>query len=491
MKVSLITLNKIRLPLPSANDRRAHDQRIRDELGPGPLSIPLGVLKRLPSVVRHDTELSCIIGRTGSGRRLIDIGAERSYSIALDLGTTNLAALLYDNVAQQDVLTRSIENPQTAFGSDILTRMHHAMSRHAEELHRSLIAGINGLITSLCREAGVGKREVHALSMAGNTVMTHFVLGLDISTIPVDPFVPVVRAPGFFAASELSLDTNPEAVVYLFPNAGSYVGGDITAGILASGMFKSVRPSILIDVGTNAEVVIGNSEWMIVGAGAAGPALEEGISRAGKRAKKGIVYDVEIRDGNISCRTFDQGSPEGICGSGMVSLLHELYHAGMIDQSGTLISGEHVSEINGETAFSLDCDCGGDLFITQSEIQNFMKSKAAMFTLLLVLTRSVGIAFRDIENVFISGALGTGIDPAKAAGIGMVPAWPASIVRPLGNSSLAGARMLLADAGLVDTVQTIADRITYKHMHDDPEFMKEYLGAVFIPHTDPDLLKAG
>jgi uncharacterized 2Fe-2S/4Fe-4S cluster protein (DUF4445 family) len=120
-----------------------------------------------------------------------------------------------------------------------------------------------------------------------------------------------------------------------------------------------------------------------------------------------------------------------------------------------------------------------------------MKSKAAMFTLLLVLTRSVGIAFRDIENVFISGALGTGIDPAKAAGIGMVPAWPASIVRPLGNSSLAGARMLLSDAGLVDTVQTIADRITYKHMHDDPEFMKEYLGAVFIPHTDPDLLKTG
>ncbi len=487
--MSLITLKKIRLPLPSADDRRAHDQRIRDGLGPAPLAIPLGVLKRLPSVVRHDTELSCIIGTTGSSRRLIDIGPERSYSIALDLGTTNLAALLYDNAAQQDVLAISIENPQIAFGSDILTRMHYAMSHQAEELHHSLIAGINGLITSLCREAGIGKREVHAVSMAGNTVMTHFVLGLDTATIPVDPFVPVVRTPGFFTASELSLDIYPEAVVYLFPNAGSYVGGDITAGILASGMFKSVKPSILIDVGTNAEVVIGNSEWMIVGAGAAGPALEEGISRAGKRANKGIVYDIEIGDGNISCRTFDEGSPEGICGSGMVSLLYELYHAGMIDQSGALTPGEHVSEINGETAFFLDC--GGDLFITQSEIQNFMKSKAAMFTLLLVLTRSVGIAFRDIENVFISGALGTGIDPLKAAGIGMVPAWPASIVRPLGNSSLAGARMLLADARLVDTVQAIADRITYKHMHDDPEFMKEYLGAVFIPHTDPDLLKAG
>jgi uncharacterized 2Fe-2S/4Fe-4S cluster protein (DUF4445 family) len=228
---------------------------------------------------------------------------------------------------------------------------------------------------------------------------------------------------------------------------------------------------------------------MIVGAGAAGPALEEGICRIGKRARQGIVYDVEITEGNIACKTFDQAAPEGICGSGMVSLLYELYQAGMIDKSGTLVDSEHITTIGNEKAFSINCDCSDALYITQAEIQNFMKSKAAMFTLLLVLTRSVGISFSDIKNVYVSGALGTGINPVKAVGIGMLPAWPAESVKPLGNSSLEGARMVLVDAELVNAVNAVVEKITYKHMHDDHEFMKEFLGAVFIPHTNPDLLK--
>ena len=487
----LIFKKTVDLPKPSDKDRRAHDQRLRDTLGLGTLSIPLTVTRRLSALAQHAVPFSCIIGRIGEQHRLIDVRTEHSYSIALDLGTTNLVALLYDNLARKDVLVRSRENPQIAFGSDILTRMHHAMSNKAAEVYQSLIDGVNDLITLLCREAGIESSDIHAMTVAGNTVMTHFFLGLDISTIPVDPFVPVVRTPGFFRASELTLNINPEAIVYVFPNAGSYVGGDITAGIVASGMTQTDTTSILIDVGTNAEVVIGNKEWMIVGAGAAGPALEEGISRIGKRARKGIVYDIEISKGHITCKTFDQGAPEGICGSGMVSLLFELHKAGMIDRSGALVDGEHVTTIGDERAFSIDCDCSDALYITQAEIQNFMKSKAAMFTLLLVLTRSVGISFGDIRNVYVSGALGTGINPVKAVGIGMLPAWPAEIVKPLGNSSLEGARMLLADSGLANAANGIVEKITYKHMHDDPEFMKEYLGAVFIPHTNPEMLKVG
>jgi uncharacterized 2Fe-2S/4Fe-4S cluster protein (DUF4445 family) len=256
-------------------------------------------------------------------------------------------------------------------------------------------------------------------------------------------------------------------------------------------MARSDRVSILIDVGTNAEVVIGNRDWMIVGAGAAGPALEEGIIRIGKRAKKGIVYDVEITGNAVSCKTFDQAAPEGICGSGMVSLLYELYQAGMIDKNSMLIESDHVTTVGGEKAFSIACGCHEALYITQNELQSFMKSKAAMFTLLLTLTRAVGISFRDIKAVYVSGALGTGIDAKKAIGIGMLPAWPAELVKPLGNSSLDGARMLLTDVGLVDTADVVAEKITYKPMQDDPEFMKEYLGAVFIPHTNPEMLKVG
>ncbi len=486
---SMILKMRVQLPAPSVDDRRAYDQRLQEALGLGPVEIPLSVLKRFPALVLRSTVFSGIIGRFGERNRLIDVGVERSYSIALDLGTTNLVALLYDNVAQKDVFMRSLENPQIVFGSDILTRMQHAMSNRATEVYQALTDGISNLITMLCQEAGIERHDIHAMTAAGNTVMTHFFLGLDISTIPVDPFVPVVRTPGFFNASELSLNINPEAMVYVFPNAGSYVGGDITAGVVASGMSLVDQTSILIDVGTNAEIVIGNKEWMIVGAGAAGPALEEGISRIGRRARKGIVYDVEIIDGKITCKTFDQGTPEGICGSGMVSLLYELYRAGMIDKSGSLVDSEHITTVENEKAFSIGCGCSEALYITQAEIQNFMKSKAAMFTLLLVLTRSVGISFSDIRNVYVSGALGTGINPIKAIGIGMLPAWPAEIVKPLGNSSLEGARMLLVDGGLVHTINAIVEKITYKHMHDDPEFMKEFLGAVFIPHTNPELLK--
>src|ERR1700690_948201 len=283
---SLIFKRTVQLSLPTDDDRRAHDQRLRDALGLNPLAIPLSMLRKVSPVVKERSAFPCIIGRTGNGYRLIDIGKEHSCSIALDLGTTNLVALLYDNIAQKDVLTKSRENPQTVFGSDIMTRMHHTMSGNGEEVYRALVNGINGLIDDLCREARVNTHDIHAMTVAGNTVMTHFFLGLDISTIPVEPFTPVVRPPGSFSASELNIAINPEAIVYVFPNAGSYVGGDITAGILASGMAGSDTTSILIDVGRNAEIVIGNRDWMIVGAGAAGPALEEGISKIGKRAKK-------------------------------------------------------------------------------------------------------------------------------------------------------------------------------------------------------------
>jgi uncharacterized 2Fe-2S/4Fe-4S cluster protein (DUF4445 family) len=488
---SLVFKKNLQLPLPSNDDRRADDQRMKDSLVLHPLTIPLSILRKIPAVSREHAAFPCIIGQIDHGFRLIDIGKERSYSIALDLGTTNLVALLFDNISQKEILTRSLENPQIEYGSDIITRMHHAMSNSAPRVYRALLDGINRLIALLCDDARINYNAIHAMTVAGNTVMSHFFLGLDISSIPVDPFVPVVSAPGFLSASELQLQMNPEAPVYVFPNAGSYVGGDITAGILASGMFRSDRTSILIDVGTNAEVVIGNREWMIVGAGAAGPALEEGISRIGKRAKKGIVYDVEIRDGALSCKTFDQGTPEGICGSGMVSLIYELYKEGVIDKSGTLLDNEHVITVEGEKAFSIACDRSDGLSITQKEIQNFMKSKAAMFTLLLVLTRSVGISFRDIENIYVAGALGTGINAEKAVGIGMLPAWPAERVQPLGNSSLKGAHMLLGNSDLLSTVNDIVAKITYKPMNDDPEFMQEYRGAVFIPHTNPDMLKVG
>ncbi|MDH4161334.1 MAG: ASKHA domain-containing protein [Nitrospirota bacterium] len=485
----LIYSQSISLPRATDSDRRAHDQRLRESLGLPGLHIPLAVLRKSAAVIKRGRPFSCIISSAFGVPRLIDIGRERSYSVALDIGTTNLAGLLYDNLAAKDVAARTVENPQIDFGSDVLTRLHHTMTGNGEEVYRVLKNGVNELVSGLCRMAGINTEDIHALVVGGNTIMTHFFLGLDVATIPVAPFTPVVRDPGFRTASNLGIRICPEGVIYAFPNAGSYVGGDITAGIIAADMDRSTDIQLLVDVGTNAEIVIGNSDWMIVGAGAAGPALEEGISRIGKRATTGIIYDLTISGGAVTCSTFDNAEPEGICGSGMISLVYELYQAGMIDQTGVLRDGEQVSVADGERTLTLSCGGGSPLKITQGEIQNFLRSKAAMFTLLLTLTRSVGVSFGHIARVYVSGALGTGINVKKAAAIGMVPAWPAEQVQALGNTSLAGCRMLLEDASLAERASALIERITYKHMHDDPEFMKEFRGAVFIPHTDPTLLR--
>ena len=245
----LIVQKYIILPLPGPDDRRAHDQRVREVLGMDRLVIPLSLLNRLASALKAGDDgmlpqgegrpFICTVGLMGSGAKLIDINRPASYSLALDLGTTNMVFLLVDNTAGKIVLTMSFENPQIAFGSDILTRMHHAMSPQAQDIYDALKQGINRAIRAVCERAHITTDEIHALVAAGNTVMSHFFLGLDISTIPVDPFVPVVRTPGFFGSRELGLELNAEAVVYVFPNAGSYVGGDIVAGIIAAGIDRA------------------------------------------------------------------------------------------------------------------------------------------------------------------------------------------------------------------------------------------------------------
>lgn len=485
---SLITIEKITVPLPSDDDKRADDERIRDVLGLERLDVPLSVLRNIP--LHKGSGLTCIIGKSRYGNKLIDISAVSSYSAALDLGSTNLVAALYDNVSQCVVSEVKVVNPQIKFGSDILTRMQHSMSGKAEEVSQCLMDGVDAVIDKLCNEAGIKRHEIHALAAAGNTVMSHYFLGLDVSRIPVTPYVPVVRKPGFFKASDLHIGIHPEALVYVFPNAGIYVGGDIVAGILASGIYESEVPCVLIDVGTNAEIVIGSRDWMLAGAGAAGPALEEGIAGIGKRAESGIIYDIDIHDRGIDCRTFDNAPPEGICGSGMVSLIYELYRTGIIGSDGRLVPGHNgVDVLNGGFAFTFTCESGDRLLIRQTEIDNFLRSKAAMFTLLLVMLRSVGLQFSDIRRVYVAGALGNGINVRKAVGIGMLPDWPIDRVIPIGNSSLKGALMLLQDSSLLEQEDKITESITYKHMHDDPEFMNEFSGAIFIPHTNPELLK--
>ena len=326
--------------------------------------------------------------------------------------------------------------------------------------------------------------------------MTHFFLGLDPYWICREPYIPVLNRPGLIRASELGLGIHQRGVVFVFPNAGSYFGGDLIAGILASGMNQKEDVSILVDVGTNAEVVLGNREWLVACAGAAGPALEGGVASMGMMAGPGVIDKVVIdpATGEFQVRTIDDFPPVGICGSGMIDLVAQLYLAGMIDIRGKYVPekcGERMRTIDGVqhlfVVFSKDSGTGEALTLSQAEIDALMRSKAAMHTILTTMIRMIHLDWKDFRRFYVAGTFGSYINPRSAIVLGMLPDLPLDAYEALGNTSLAGATMALLSLRKRKEVDEIRNRVTYVEMNVNQEFMNQFSAAKFIPHTDRSL----
>lgn len=489
-------LYDVDLTPPSVQDKTADADRLNNELkknGLDDVTIPLNILRRLPDEMRRNQfSLRLVIGFHGDNLSLLDIGKDKIYGLALDIGSTNIECSLLDLVSEEKIDVMAAENPQMRFGSDVLSRVQHVMTGSPGNLTDELLGGINLLINAICEKNSVSPENIYAVTVAGNTIMTHFFLGLDVRNIPVSPYVPAVNRGVFSDAREAGLHINHNAVIYALPNSGSYVGGDIISGIIYSGLYQEKDPVLFIDVGTNVEVTLGCSDWIMVGAGAAGPALEEGIASIGAKAKPGTICGVKIdrSDKKLYIDAIAGEEPSGICGSGLIELISELYLSKIIDQSGKFIkAGNGVIERNGEKGYLLFSSDHNDLFLTEHEIQNFLLSKAAMFSFLYVFVRSLGLTFRDIRKVYIAGALGCGINIENAVTIGLLPDMPRDKFIPLGNSSLGGAEKVLLDQGLVGQIEDLLPMITYSEMNENQDLMNVLQGAMFIPHTEPDLLK--
>ncbi len=498
MKPLSFSLN-LQLPLPSPDDKRADVERLRETAGIKErhiknLHVPLELMRALPTALREKNfSIKPVFGITGPCTGLLEIDSEQVFGIAVDIGTTNIVASLFDLKSIKKISEKNMTNPQTVYGDDILSRMHFAMSRGVEELQRAVIGGLNSIIASLVDDAKIKTPEVFAVSVASNTAMTHLLLGLDVSNIPVEPYIPVVHSPDFLKAGEIDLAVNPEATVYIFPNAGSYVGGDISSGILSIGIHKAEAPTVLIDAGTNAEIVVGMKDWLFVGAGAAGPALEGGIFSAGMRAQSGAIcrIDIDSVTHEVKYKTIGDALPAGICGSGVIDLIAELFEKGIIDTMGRFRETAGVMETENGPSFIVVRTERTTIEVSEREVNNFLRSKAAMFTSLHVLLKSLGLGFRDIDKIFIAGALGSGVRIRKAIGIGMLPDIPVEKYIPANNSSLSGAELLLTNGGLYREVEKIRSMITYREMNTDAEFMKEFPDALFLPHLNPDILTNG
>lgn len=492
----LAFLVDVKVEAPSASDKAADTDRLAEGFrnkGFDDVQIPLHIMRRLPEELRRNGfDVRLVVGHCGQGYRLLDVGKERIYGIAVDIGSTNIACSLFDLTSGDKMGTAETENPQISFGNDVLTRVQRSMMGEFEALKKALDEGVNLAIEEACKGHGVATGDVFAVTIAGNTIMSHFFLGLGVKNIPMSPYVPAVNRPVFAYAGETGLLVNKNAVVYVFPNSGSYVGGDIISGILSTGVHGQDEPVLFIDVGTNVEITLGCRDWIMVGAGAAGPALEGGVAGIGKKADRGTISDVKIDklSGKIETGVIGDIEPHGICGSGPISLVSEMYTAGIIDQAGRFTGTQNgVSEKDGVKMFLLHSSGSGELYLTENEIKNFLLSKAAMFSFLYVFVRSVGLTFRDIKKIYVAGALGCGIDTEKAINIGMLPDIPRERFIPVGNSSLSGAEMVLLNRDLLNEINEIASRITYREMNEDSELMSVLQGAMFIPHTEPEILK--
>jgi uncharacterized 2Fe-2S/4Fe-4S cluster protein (DUF4445 family) len=495
----------INLTPPALKDNTADAERLiaalKTRLGAEHIQIDLSLLKKLPSVLRQASfHVICVVFNDRNTWILVSVKPHSDnrtiVGLAVDLGTTRVVLRLLDIERGTTLGEVSFDNPQIGIGPDILTRIHFTEKQEGlDTIQQMIVKGFNDHIRVLTHDAGLEPESIELMTVAGNTTMTHLFLGIEPRYIIREPYIPAVNRPGLFKAVELGLEIKPEARVFVFPNIGSYFGGDLIAGIIYSGIYKKPELSILVDVGTNAEVVLGNSDFLIACAGAAGPALEGGVSSIGMMAGPGAIDRVSLNeDGGLVIHTIDEKKPVGICGSGFIDLAAMLFMSGVIDIRGRIVRNNGkvtvkvMDEMNHLVIVPADqAGTGEDIAISQASLDSLIRSKAAMFTILETIALNVGLSLLDLSTFYVAGTFGSYINPESAITIGMIPDLPLETYKTLGNSSLGGAAMILLDRNLIDEVDTVRDSITYVELNVDQGFMNRFSGAKFLPHTNPEL----
>jgi uncharacterized 2Fe-2S/4Fe-4S cluster protein (DUF4445 family) len=492
----------VRLTTPSISDNSADMDRLLRALattGARPVA-GFSLLEKVSRRLRQwDFAARCVLFQDGEHIEVLDLldpqGDRRAMGVAVDLGTTRIVMRLVDLSSREILAEVVLNNPQISVGSDILTRIHHASTDEgAEELKRIVGLAVDDGMETLCLQAGVSTDGIYVVTISGNTAMTHLFMGLPTGHMIREPYIPVTNTPGTHRADLFLTNTHTNGRIYFFPNIGSYFGGDLISGILYSGIHRREETSLLVDVGTNAEVVLGNRDWLVACAGAAGPALEGGVSSMGMTAESGVIDRVSIADGDFTVGTIDDLPPVGMCGSGFIDLAAVLFLTGMIDAKGKLVEsacGSRYTQEHGLPSLIVvekeASGTEGPITVSQASLDSLIRSKAAMYTILETIVMKVGVAFGDLDKIYVAGTFGAYIDPESAISIGMIPDLDRSRYEKIGNSSLEGATLMLYGDRYIAEADTIRDRITYVELNVDQDFMIRFSGAKFIPHTDPEL----
>jgi len=458
----------------------------------------LANIRRLGELLRgSDWKITVTLGKRNGTTEIVLIEpgntSHKNFGLAFDIGTTTISGQLVDLNSKKVLGTKATYNKQASFGSDIITRIIYAQEQDGlEKLHHAVIDGMNQMIQELIHEHNIDLNDVNCILSAGNTTMVHLLLRVDPTYIRREPYVPVANFVPTIRASEAGIKINPRGLLSCVPGISSYVGGDVTAGVLSCGLDSSEDLSMLIDIGTNGEIVLGNRDFLISASASAGPAFEGSGVSCGMRSSRGAIQKVKIRPGDfqVSYNTIGEVRPVGICGSGYIDIIAQLLGTGLLDKNGKIKTIKHKRIRNSEfgrefvLAFKEETDSASDLVISEADIENIKRAKAAIYSAAATLVKHMGLDFSKIKKFFIAGGFGTYIDVANAVSIGLLPDLERSRFVFVGNSSLAGARQILLSYEAMKQANEIAKKITYFELSVQPGYMDEYMAALFFPHTD-------
>lgn len=453
-------------------------------------------IKRLGRLLRESNwQITVTLGKRNETTEIVLIEpgntSEVNFGFAFDIGTTTVVGQLVNLNTKQVLGTKATHNMQAVFGSDVISRIIYASERDGlEKLHHAVIDNINNIIRELIHEHNVNLNNVTGVICAGNMTMIHLLLRVDPTFIRREPYTPTANFVPVTRAAESGIKINPRGLLACVPGVSTYVGGDTVAGVLASGIDRSKELSLLIDVGTNGEIVLGNQEWLVSCACSAGPAFEGSGVTCGMRATRGAIQRVKISDNSVEVSTIGDAKPRGICGSGLIDALAELFRQGIIDRQGKIVREKFPQRIR-EGKYGLefvlvlekDADCDYDIVLSEADIDNLIRSKGAIYAGTSILLRKLGLRFAEIKKVLIAGGFGTYLDINKTITIGLLPDLPREKFEFIGNSSLVGAREIVLSYEAMRRAEVIARKITYFELSAEPGYMDEYVSNIFLPHT--------
>jgi len=478
---------------------------IRAKMDAGEMQTGFSVLQGLPAVLQAGNyRVTATVARRGAVSELVQVEAgdtsASAYGLAVDVGTTTIVVQLVDLNTGQTLDAEARYNSQMQYGEDYIARIMYAREHDALDLmQRTVVGDINRLINVLVTRNNIDLHDVVAAICSGNTAMVHFLMGLDPTRIQRAPYIPSANHIPPIRAAQVGIRINGRGLLYSLPSVGAYVGSDITAGVTAVRFDQLDQLSLYIDIGTNGEVVLGNRDWMVCCSASAGPAFEGSGVRHGMRASRGAIEKLAISpEGRCEFRTIGDLPPRGLCGSALLDALAEMLRVGILDRRGDLqpeAPGVRASR-DGLEFLVVERERAGvdtDLVITQPDVRNLIRAKAAIFAAIRLLLESVGLDYDEIQQIFLAGGFGNYLNVRNAITIGMLPDIPPERIHFVGNGSITGARLALLSEEAMRVADNIGSQMTYLDLMQNTRFMEEFVAANFLPHTNveqfPSVLK--